>query len=303
MQEKYSERRYIDTYAIKKIRMEESYPPRIEDLQAAFLVLHPDYRFSSVGFGHDQRGWDPCPIEIAGKNVWGCMSAGGACDQNGVRHNEWCKYIGDRGRELAQEAGVSLPAWGQMSIDPFRHLWLTIQWYRDICRNPALTPEARLSRERSRASAIRIEKERQERAEQQRLAAVAWAAKEEETRKEKARLFQLELAAAKAATATIAAIPAAPATGLLRLPKGLFPVDDAALVMRHQHHLAACRTRDALCARHGLSPADAEAVLARKDGSFPKDTLAALRAINEFARANGIRFEDAEQVLQEVIGH
>lgn len=92
--------------------------------------------------------------------------------------------------------------------------------------------------------------------------------------------------------------------GGVMLRDGRFAYSEpTAAEITHNKHLAACRTRDALCARHGLSPADAEAVLARKDGSFPKDTLAALRAINEFARANGIRFEDAEQVLQEVIGH
>ena len=187
--------RLLIRQSILQTRMMESYPPRIEDLKVAFLTLHPDYRFSAVGIGHDQRGWDPCPVEVAGKNVWGAMSAGGVCDQNGARHNEWCKYIGDRGRELVTEAGIASPPWGQMSMDPFRHLGLCIQWYRDICRNPALTPEARIGRERSRAAAIRMEKERQERVEQQRLAAVAWAAKEEEARKEKARLFQLELAA------------------------------------------------------------------------------------------------------------
>lgn len=277
--------------------MEESYPPRIEDLQAAFLALHPDYRFDVYRFHPTHGEALPCPLEVAGKNAYGGMSHP-HIDQNGARHSEWCHYIQNRGLELAKEAGVAMPAQHQMSIDPFRRLWLTIEQYRELCRNPALTPEARLSRERSRAAAIRMETDRRERAEQQRLAAVAWAAKEEEVRKEKARLFQLELAAAKAATATVAAIPAS-VVPALRLPRGLLAVDDADLVRRHQHHMAACRTRDALCARHGLSPADAEAVLARKDGSFPKDTLAALRAINEFARKNGIRFEDAETVLYE----
>ena len=280
--------RLLIRQSILQTRMMESYPPRIEDLKVAFLTLHPDYRFSAVGIGHDQRGWDPCPVEVAGKNVWGAMSAGGVCDQNGARHNEWCKYIGDRGRELVTEAGIASPPWGQMSMDPFRHLGLCIQWYRDICRNPALTPEARIGRERSRAAAIRMEKERQERVEQQRLAAVAWAAKEEEARKEKARLFQLELAAAASRPAPVVRVP-------------------TEAEMTHARHMEDCRKRDILVTRHSMTPSDAEAVLAhltwaRLRCSFRKDTLAAVRAINEFARANGIRVSDAEQVLQEVAG-
>jgi hypothetical protein len=209
--------------------MEESYPPRIEDLQAAFLALHPDYRFSAVGFGHDQRGWDPCPLEVAGKNVWGGMSAGGVCDQKGARHSEWCQYIQNRGLELAKEAGIEMPPQHQMSIDPFRYLTLTIWQYRDLCRNPALTPEARLGRELSRAAAIRTEKERQERVEQQRLAAVAWAAKEEEARKEKARLFHLEFAAAKERLDAAVAAPA-----VSRPPTA----EETALMQRHAIHMA-----------------------------------------------------------------
>ena len=62
----------------------------------------------------------------------------------------------------------------------------------------------------------------------------------------------------------------------------------------------ACRKRDALVTKHGLTPSEAEAVLAHfGKGSFPKDTLTALRVINGFAAKNGIRFEDAETVLRE----
>jgi hypothetical protein len=61
-----------------------------------------------------------------------------------------------------------------------------------------------------------------------------------------------------------------------------------------------CRKRDALVTKHGLTPSEAEAVLAHfGKGVFPKDTLTALRAINGFAAKNGIRFEDAETVLRE----
>jgi hypothetical protein len=77
--------------------------------------------------------------------------------------------------------------------------------------------------------------------------------------------------------------------------------------MAHARHMEDCRKRDVLITRHGLTPSDAEAVLAhltwtRLGCSFRKDTLAALRAIGDFARANGIRVRDAEQVLQEVAG-
>ena len=68
----------------------------------------------------------------------------------------------------------------------------------------------------------------------------------------------------------------------------------------------ACRKRDALVTKHGLTPSEAEAVLAHIGApkyspkiSFPKDTLTALRVINGFAAKNGIRFEDAETVLRE----
>ena len=64
--------------------------------------------------------------------------------------------------------------------------------------------------------------------------------------------------------------------------------------------------RDALVTKHGLTPSEAEAVLAHFGAakyspkiSFPKDTLTALRVINGFAAKNGIRFEDAETVLRE----
>jgi hypothetical protein len=58
--------------------------------------------------------------------------------------------------------------------------------------------------------------------------------------------------------------------------------------------------RDALVTKHGLTSSEAEAVLAHfGKGSFPKDTLTALRVINGFAAKNGIRFEDAETVLRE----
>jgi len=75
----------------------------------------------------------------------------------------------------------------------------------------------------------------------------------------------------------------------------------------HSKHIDDCRKRDVLITRHGLTPSDAEAVLAhltweRFPSSFRKDTLAAVRAIGDFARANGIRVRDAEQVLQEVAG-
>ena len=66
----------------------------------------------------------------------------------------------------------------------------------------------------------------------------------------------------------------------------------------------ACRKRDALVTKHGLTPSEAEAVVThigspRHPISFPKDTLTALRVINGFAAKNGIRFEDAETVLRE----
>jgi len=82
---------------------------------------------------------------------------------------------------------------------------------------------------------------------------------------------------------------------------------EAEMAHAHARHMGDCRKRDVLVTRHGMTPSDAEAVLAhltweRFPSSFRKDTLAAVRAINEFARANGIRVSDAEQVLQEVAG-
>ena len=77
--------------------------------------------------------------------------------------------------------------------------------------------------------------------------------------------------------------------------------------MAHARHMEDCRKRDVLITRHGLTPSDAEAVIAhltctRLGCSFRKDTLAAVRAIGDFARANCIRVRDAEQVLQDVAG-
>lgn len=94
-------------------------------------------------------------------------------------------------------------------------------------------------------------------------------------------------------------IPSRPVAPVVRVP--------TEAEMAHARHMEDCRKRDILVTRHGMTPSDAEAVLAhltweRLRCSFRKDTLAAVRAINEFARANGIRVSDAEQVLQEVAG-
>jgi len=94
-------------------------------------------------------------------------------------------------------------------------------------------------------------------------------------------------------------IPSRPVAPVVRVP--------TEADMAHARHMEDCRKRDALITRHGLTPSDAEAVLAhltweRFPSSFRKDTLAAVRAIGDFARANGIRVRDAEKVLQEVAG-
>lgn len=303
--------------------MTESYPPRIEDLQAAFLSTHRDYRFELVGT--DKL---PCPIEkiphpalcpacqprpYSSQHCVGCsrlvgnLYVDGSCNENGARHTEWCVYIGSRGRELAKEAGIPIPpSQGQMSIDPFRHLWLTIQWYRELCRNPALTPAARLAREQKRADANRQEKEQQERKEQQRIAAKAWAAKQEETQKEDAQRFQQDLAAIQREAATAEAMPS----------YNSYTEEDRKLVAEHRQYIADCKRRDTMMVRHGITSSDAEAVLfhlAQTHNanrftslaqtysccSFKKDTLTALRTINEFARKHGIRVEDAVTVLTE----
>ena len=285
----------------------ESYPPTVSDLQASFLSTRPGYRFDTTYLEKL-----PCPVESVGeKNVWGGISSSGGLDQNGKRHNEWCGYIGDRGRELATEAGVAIPAWGQMSQDPFRHLSLTLQWYREICRHPAITPAARLAREAGRVQKIRLEKERLEKHQEQLEAAVAWAAKEEEARREAAKHLHMELSSTQEAGRTL--IASTPAVKL-RIPQGLWstgPLYEEDLIRRHRLHMADCRKRDALhmavCSKrdamvtkHGLIPSEAEAVLAHfGSGSFPKDTLAALRTINGFAAKYGIRFKDAETVLRE----
>ena len=265
----------------------ESYPPTVSDLQASFLSTRPGYRFDTTYLEKL-----PCPVESVGeKNVWGGISSSGGLDQNGKRHNEWCGYIGDRGRELATEAGVGLPAWGQMSQDPFRHLSLTLQWYREICRHPAITPAARIAREAGRVQKIRLEKERLERLEQQRQAAIAWAAKEEEARREAAKHFHMELSSTQEAGRTLIA-----STPAVKSPTK----EEEDLIQRHRLHMADCCKRDAMVTKHGLTPSSAEALLVHfGKGSFPKDTLTALRAINGFAAKNGIRFEDAETVLRE----
>jgi hypothetical protein len=137
------------------------------------------------------------------------------------------------------------------------------------------------------------EKARLERIEQQRLAAVAWAAKEAEKVMEEARLFQIELASASAATAAAEAIPVA----------GCKPTaEEEVLMRRHAGYMADCTKRDFLVTRHGLTPSDAEAILAHISpkgyrNSFRKDPMTALRCINKHARENEIRFEDAITIL------
>lgn len=65
-----------------------------------------------------------------------------------------------------------------------------------------------------------------------------------------------------------------------------------------------CQRRDALVAKYGLLPSEAEAVVAHFGigySSFPKDTLTAFRTLNRFATENGIRVQDAEVVLKETV--
>ena len=65
-----------------------------------------------------------------------------------------------------------------------------------------------------------------------------------------------------------------------------------------------CQRKDALVAKYGLLPSEAEAVVAHFGigrSSFPKDTLMAFRTLNGFAAKNGIRVQDAEVVLKETV--
>jgi hypothetical protein len=261
----------------------ESYPPTLEELLATFLSTRPDYRVAPVPAAVGAE-CGPCPLEPVGsRDVWGNLTTpqqASVPQQNGRRAGEWMKYICDRGLALASEAGVTPPKDAQDSCDPWRRLWIRVSWYRELCRNPALTRVARQQREDARvareaeqatAAAAAVQKAAAERA-----ARIVY----EQERREKQEALAAELLAK-------AAMPPTP--------------EEIAAADRHRRWIAECAKRDTLITRHGLTPSDAEAVLAHIDSSssYRKDTLSAIRAINAFARSNGIRFEDAEAVLRE----
>ena len=141
-----------------------SYPPTLEELRTLFIAEHPGYTFVNVGPGAPYAQ-QLCPVEPATKDQFGRITPAGPM-QGGVRYNEWMQYLMKQGDLLVKEAGiVALPQRAMNSQDPHRGLWIEENYYYCLCRDPKLTPAARIERERQRERAKLIEQQQKERAE------------------------------------------------------------------------------------------------------------------------------------------
>lgn len=287
----------------------ESYPPTFAELRASFLATRPGYAFGTADSGAF------CPLEPVGyrdicgqlittgnlvgrKDIRGHIITEGqrdSCHDHGERYNEWICYIEKMVVSLATEACISLPKKVQQSIDPYRRLFVAEEFYREICRNPAITMPARIQRERARELEILRIKDNKEHIERQKKISIERAAKEEEDRKEKISRFEQDLALAKvwASTTRIAERDTVASTISKR--------ENDALVESYRTSNICKEKISGLASRASITNQEADAVLAHIYNSkgYTKDTLLALKVINRYATENSIRVEDAVTVLRE----
>jgi len=267
----------------------ESYPPTIEDLRKSFLALHPGYEFGVALSGSART---ICPLEPVGSiDRWGNLIRDHfglithpIITQNGVRYEEWIKYIHERAKLIAEEAGVLVPKEGQMSDDPHRRLFIYVQMFNEICGDPNVTQAKRLEREKVREEGKRLAQERKERQEKELAAAKEWALKTGWKSKGE-HMYSRQLGISE---------------------------EDARLMQAYQTFIRCSSEEEArvvkrlsristLVKKSSFTEQESEVILAHlypSDG-FKKDTLLALKALNRFANENGIRVEDAVVVIRE----
>jgi len=271
-----------------------SYPPTLEELRASFIAEHPGYTFVNVGPGAPYAQ-QLCPIEPATKDQFGRITPAGP-NEWGERYGKWIMYLIEQGDSLVKEAGIiSLPQRAQQSMDSWRRLWVEEYYYQELCRDPKLTPAARIERERQRELAKLREQEQTERAEKLKHDAAVSAAKVEEERKAKALKFQQDLASAKDwSAATIQKQHD-------ELTASTVARTEAELVESYRRTQQRASKIAIISERTSITPMEAEAILARlyPTKGYTKDTLLALKALNSYAAVNGIRAEDAITVITE----
>lgn len=267
-----------------------SYPPTLDELRATFISEHPGYTFVNVG-----PGAQLCPVEPATKDQFGRITPAGP-NEGGERHGQWITYLMSQGNLLVQEAGiVSLPGRGVYSQDRYRYLYIEESYYYSLCRDPKLTPAARIERERQRELAKLREQEQKERAEKLTRETAERAAKAEEERKETALKFQQDLASAKEWSVAIMQKQYDAATA------ATVAKTESELVESYRRTQQRASKISMIAEQTSMSLVEAEAVLARlyPTKGYIKDTLLALKALNSYAAANGIRVEDAITVITE----
>jgi len=108
-----------------------SYPPTIDELRAAFLEQHPGYVFAPEP-GYPTYTAPQEDVERSGPSP---------------RRQEWINYLNHERVSLALEANIDsqpidFPMWHGNRLEH------AIRNYEAICRHPAVTPAARLYRER-----------------------------------------------------------------------------------------------------------------------------------------------------------
>jgi len=167
-----------------------SYPPTLDELKNRFVYEHPGCTFTEVptnsisGYSFPKI---PVPFEDGGWVGW----KGTAFTARNL--GSWANFLNERSRSIASEAGVSVPSYSPEGFTTggiYNAAWWAIHNYSLLCKNPSVTPAAKLERARMRELARLKEEERIQEANRQRV--IAAEKEKQEAEKRQREIFQHE---------------------------------------------------------------------------------------------------------------
>ena len=159
-----------------------SYPPTLEELKSLFIYKNPGCTFTEMPtYSVDGYVFPkiPVPFEDGGWVGW----KGTAFTPKNL--NAWANFLSERSLSIASEAGVSVPSFSPKGFTTggiYNAAWWAIHNYTLLCKDPSVTPEAKLERARMRELTRLKEVERNQEANRQRIVAEEKAKQEAEKR-------------------------------------------------------------------------------------------------------------------------